>query len=292
MPRAGTWSCVVRRWRWRWRCSVVSRPAWGRCSASGSWRRSTRRGRGTGAGSTPWALAVRVRGSNDGVGDSLRHDHMTRLFRSHVHALSHRADHQRHHIADLHRLHLDATRQQHRARLRADRLGTHTLLKIRHSITLRGARCRNATKSAGTRQGFTGRPSALRAQPDDRPRASGTAAEPPHQQAPPSSHRAHRALPGNGPPSSACPHALPLRSPWPLPASPAGPADPPGPEEKQKPQVAGYATWGFGGAPCRVRTDDLRFTRALLWPAELRRRRGSVTGGGGRDVVKKRPGGW
>ncbi len=25
-------------------------------------------------------------------------------------------------------------------------------------------------------------------------------------------------------------------------------------------------------APCRIRTDDLRFTRAVLWPAELRRR--------------------
>lgn len=25
-------------------------------------------------------------------------------------------------------------------------------------------------------------------------------------------------------------------------------------------------------APCRIRTDDPRFTRAVLWPTELRRR--------------------
>lgn len=28
---------------------------------------------------------------------------------------------------------------------------------------------------------------------------------------------------------------------------------------------------GFLGAPCRIRTDDLRITSALLWPSELRR---------------------
>ncbi|MFE7662557.1 immunity 49 family protein [Streptomyces celluloflavus] len=51
----GTSNCPARRWRWRWSCSGGSRAAWSRCSASGSWRRSTRPVRGTGAGSTPWA---------------------------------------------------------------------------------------------------------------------------------------------------------------------------------------------------------------------------------------------
>ena len=29
-------------------------------------------------------------------------------------------------------------------------------------------------------------------------------------------------------------------------------------------------TSNFSGAPCRIRTDDPRFTRAVLWPTELR----------------------
>ncbi len=37
----------------------------------------------------------------------------------------------------------------------------------------------------------------------------------------------------------------------------------------QKPQVSD----AWRRAPCRVRTDDPRFTRAVLWPAELRRQR-------------------
>ena len=42
---------------------------------------------------------------------------------------------------------------------------------------------------------------------------------------------------------------------------------------KQKPLQSGQnrRNGGGGGAPCRIRTDDPRFTRAVLWPTELRR---------------------
>ncbi len=64
--------------------------------------------------------------------------------------------------------------------------------------------------------------------------------------APPHAHRSHR---------------------WPTPPQPRGPSCC---EQQQAPGHT-LCDLGFRGAPCRIRTDDLRITSALLWPSELRR---------------------
>src|SRR4051812_2247823 len=46
----------------------------------------------------------------------------------------------------------------------------------------------------------------------------------------------------------------------------------------KKPQIMAL-TWGFRGAACRTRTDDLLITNELLWPTELRRQCTLRTGG-------------
>ena len=43
-------------------------------------------------------------------------------------------------------------------------------------------------------------------------------------------------------------------------------------DKKTPPFQAKSWNGGVRGAPCRIRTDDPRFTRAVLWPTELRRR--------------------